>query len=359
MKITVPEMTITIPNPAAILACWKWGLLALLVLAVTVTWGYSASQTTVANEGDVEMSLNVKANGACDDPAKPTKCSVPVASEFTLSVSVNGFPIGGYTGFQTEIDYDGLTYKKAASAADEIVWPDAMPLSLRQQDVPNNIVNHADATHIIPPFPPSFYKGNVVEIALNCTAVPGTHVVDLAPYTPGNTSGTALQDTFGGINPASDSLVVNCVILHSGINITKQSVVVPLPGACFQVNDEDNTEVFFTVCDNDVQGPESDPRCEVDGTPECEDIDPAPGSIWVSVASGQYSVNESQAPVNHNLATGKQPCDNKLGKCELTFENTSKTMPWHPWDITGEGQVRVDDILAVVNNYFNDKPPGP
>ena len=142
------------------------------------------------------MSFNVKGAGVeCDDPAKPSKCDIPIESQFTLSVSVNTAPADGYITFQTWINYGGLTYKKAASAADEIVWPDCAILAIRSQTAGD--VNHSCTTDF-PSLPTSTFEGNVVEITLNCSPFVKSFNVALIPpgdlVVGGNGTGFLLPD---------------------------------------------------------------------------------------------------------------------------------------------------------------------
>jgi hypothetical protein len=140
-----------------------------------------------------------------------------------------------------------------------------------------------------------------------------------------------------------------------------------LPKSCFKVLDPGQVP-YFEVCDNDFAGaPESDPICGPDAI--CGDDDPAPGSIVVSVDPGDYRVVVGQAAPEHTAVTPKSSCTypTPVGgdTCELTFINTPKVRPWHPWDLTGgpggapDGVVRVADILAVIQHYFDDKPLSP
>ncbi len=148
----------------------------------------------------------------------------------------------------------------------------------------------------------------------------------------------------------------NC---SSSIDITSVSQVA-LPKTCFEVHDAAQTPLFG-ICDNDFQVgfPESDSACVPDGV--CDDEDSAQGAITVTVASANYRVVETQAAPQHAAPPGKQTCDATVTRCSVTFINTPNTRPWHPWDITGvgglpDGLVRIDDILAVVTHYFQDKP---
>jgi hypothetical protein len=132
-------------------------------------------------------------SAVCDDTDKPTKCSMPTGSTFTLSVSVKGLPVDqttqqedGYVGIQSQVFYGDLAYQPAAAAGDEIVWPESA-LPVRFPAAPTGregTVAHGDVSGITPPFPPSTHAGNIVEIVLNCSAQPRRFKLALLPYDP-------------------------------------------------------------------------------------------------------------------------------------------------------------------------------
>lgn len=130
-----------------------------------------------------------------------------------------------------------------------------------------------------------------------------------------------------------------------------------LPKSCFQVRDASQTPMFV-VCDNDFAGaPASNATCQPDGV--CEDEDTALGFVKVSVDPSVYHVVINSVASNHAADASNFAC-NSGPTCALTFTNTPKTRPWHPWDLTGtgampDGKVRIDDILAVIQHYFQDK----
>ncbi len=355
---------------------WKWGLLALLAFALTLSWGHSGSQT--AQAAGPEMSLGAKGAITCDSPDKPTKCWAtyepgdPKAWEFQITVNANVIPVGGYGAFQSEVLFGGLTYNQRTYCEDygktggdgEVTWPDGGGFCMRQS-IPGG-VRHADLTFIIPPLPKSNHVGELVQLDAHCPSV-GSFTVTLT-VAPASNYGAVYLDLDGDpvyVKSAAgnaDSLLINCVLPASEINITKLSRVdpQPVPGACFEVWDEGNTTLLFSVCDNDFQAamPDSDPRCEVDGTPECEDLDPANGSVRVAVVGGNYSLVESKPPMNHTPDPAKKPCNAKFGKCELTFTNTviNAPTPWLPEDVNGDNAVSGLDFFAVLNKFGVTKP---
>jgi len=110
--------------------------------------------------------------------------------------------------------------------------------------------------------------------------------------------------------------------------------------------------------------PDADAACIPDGV--CDDEDPTQGFISVTVTPGTYNVVESTAAPEHTLDPSKEVCVAPASlTCTVSFSSVPKVRPWHPWDITGgpgntpDGVVRVQDILDVVNHYFDDKPLAP
>ncbi len=132
-----------------------------------------------------------------------------------------------------------------------------------------------------------------------------------------------------------------------------------LPKSCFDVGAGGVT--FFTVCDNDFAGaPASNGHCAGDGV--CNDEDPTPGSVQVTMTPGDYSITESTIAPEHTDDGTSQVCD--ISGCSLTFVNAPRTRPWFPWDLVGvsgpsgplDGKVTVGDIIAVIQHYNQTKP---
>ena len=161
------------------------------------------------------MQLRIT-GGICDNPTTPTTCDVGLGNSFSLFVDLAKVPSGGYMGFQTEIDYDGLTYLPGPDAGSEIPWPDsAFPLRSPQNPTgTEGLVNHASSTSP-PSFPVSSYDGAMLEIELECTSTTSTQTIALVPYGAGNADATAIAvpPSFTVV-PLSDSLTIEC---QSGI----------------------------------------------------------------------------------------------------------------------------------------------
>ncbi|MCH7699166.1 MAG: CSLREA domain-containing protein [Chloroflexi bacterium] len=194
-------------------------LVALAVVAVvaavilTLAVADTGSETASAATGGPEMVLTIK-GGDCDNPVRPTKCSVPTGASFTLSVDALGIPAGGYTLMQTAIELGGkLIYTATASALDEIVWPDAAIVTRAQL---GSVLIHGALTGLVPPLPTSTYVGNVVEISMACPIGPDSPAtLDLLPdgHPDAGTNGAAFIEAGTGarIVPKVSSLTINCV----------------------------------------------------------------------------------------------------------------------------------------------------
>ena len=87
--------------------------------------GGCGTPTPTPTPGGSEMAISV-VDGDCDQATKPSKCSVPVSTTFTLSAEALVVPANGYVLAETYIQFgDGLAYdRNAALPAEEIVWPD-------------------------------------------------------------------------------------------------------------------------------------------------------------------------------------------------------------------------------------------
>jgi TolB protein len=126
-----------------------------------------------------------------------------------------------------------------------------------------------------------------------------------------------------------------------------------LPKTCFEVRNTSQVP-HFTVCDNDFAGaPEIDPACSPDFS--CNDDDPAPGSVRVSVLQGQYTIVETTVAPNHVADASKEACDTSIA-CNLAFINTPNNAPWFPWDLNGDGAVAGTDFFAVLAHFGQTKP---
>ncbi|MCH8009973.1 MAG: hypothetical protein IIC91_14030, partial [Chloroflexi bacterium] len=184
---------------------------ALLVGLALVMDGSSLNNTA---EAGTKPEMSLSANGPdvfCDsqpsvnkgDVPKPLKCDVPLGGTFTVSIEINTAPASGYDAWQTEIDYGALTYKKAASAADEIVPLCPGPFGATRFQSASVVVHFCG----IEPGNKQHDTGNIVELEFNCTDSKSNNAIELLdPATlffvpsPGDV-----------VFPNVDSLGINCV----------------------------------------------------------------------------------------------------------------------------------------------------
>ncbi len=276
-------ITITVPNLTELRRSWKSGLLVLLALALTLTWGGAPG-----------------ARGAHLAPIVGT--TVPVGTD-PRAVGVN-------------------------ATTDRVYVANA---------VSNDV--------------------SVIDGATN--AVVATVPVGSFPAGVGVNAAT---DRVYVANNGSNDVSVIADVTSPQINITNLGQY-GLANTCFELVDE-LALFFFTVCDNDFQGPTSHPACD-DGTDTiCNDEDPADGLIRVTTVTGDYSVAVSKPAVNHTVDPSKQPCVAvPAGKCELTFVNAPNSRPWFPWDlpepklnIEPDGNVNIIDIGIIVRHFLDKKP---
>jgi hypothetical protein len=258
---------------------------------------------------EAEMSLTVKSAGAdCDDPSRPAKCAVPPGSQFTLSVEVIEPSVKGYVGIQTQVVYGPLKYKPTEWGQDETVWPGAVPpygvIDVRIPSSPTGqegVVHHFAASAALPPHPVSTYTDNIVDIVLNC--------------------------------PLSGSYKIALPVLSLtnpwGSHFVKPNMTNAVPTVVGQQ-------------DVDVDG---------DTTPELVDV------------AAALTINCGKLPPPGDTDGDGCPDVDENGPDEMYGGRRDYMNPWDYFNPTNDGQNRVDDILAVVNQYFEDEflpsPPNP
>ena len=161
-----------------------------------------------------EMRLNVT-GGNCDHPTEPSICHVPFSGSFLLSVEVVTAPEAGYILAQTFIDFGShLAYKPAASAADEVIWPDLADGTALRSETGLGLVNHGGLTSLTPPMPVSHFEGAIVQLEMSCSAEASSNTVLLlaADEKEVGTKGSlfVLPDATQVV-PAVSGLTVDCV----------------------------------------------------------------------------------------------------------------------------------------------------
>lgn len=208
-------------------------LLAIVMSVVVagVVAGRAVTRTD-ARTTDATMALSVSTGGACSD----STCTVAAGTPFVLTVDVVTAPAEGYIGIATEIDYaafvaNGGLYVPRVVAG-EIVWPDsAMPL--RSPAIPTGtegVVNHSDATAVVPPGPTSAHEGTVVELDLLCSDVDSSSVIDLVQLDAGNTNGSGFKAPGGADIPAKTaSLTIDCAVPDTPPPSATATATVPAP----------------------------------------------------------------------------------------------------------------------------------
>jgi hypothetical protein len=230
-------------------------LLSLLVAFALGVVMLAATRHSVipaaADSTSAAMSLGVNPPDGCDQNPAPTSCSIPVQGTFTVSVNVDSLPGGGYAGVQTELFYDGLTYKPDP-VADEIVWPQsASPIRFPVSPTgTEHTVYHGDVTALQTPFPASNFTGAFVQIRLTCPAQPqeftvalltysqsqllgaGFELVDqtgqLGPTVPAKTAGQRALDLDGNAQtPAVSVDVADALTIGCGIDVATATPTIP------------------------------------------------------------------------------------------------------------------------------------
>lgn len=128
----------------------------------------------------VRMSLVATTDsGTCEGPV----CEVPTGAAFDVTVMLANNPTTGYVAMGTAIFYDHLGYEPSAVYEDEILWPDVR-LPLRSPVRSGQAwIAHGGLSSGSPPFPVSYYVGQLVKIRLRCPEAPGPLPVLLVAYT--------------------------------------------------------------------------------------------------------------------------------------------------------------------------------
>ena len=198
-------------------------LLAVAVAGIVFAFGNSSQTTEAATDG-AAMSLRVDSSQTfdCAGGAVPGKVCVPLGSVFDLIVVADAVPLtNGYILAQAYIAYgSNLEQKKTdgplgPTTNSTMIWPDGEAATFLTAQFPAVPATSVGAlTQLLPPQPPSFYKGDLFSIELTCTTSQSSSSVDLLP------SGDPVAGTSGGlfiefgsgdqIIPAGTGLNINC-----------------------------------------------------------------------------------------------------------------------------------------------------
>ena len=280
---------------------WQWGLLALLALLLTITWGGEGAQRADAQASQSQINISAAdidtfqpLGGGCFEVRDSLQNPL-------FEVCDNDFQ-GGFPQAETVCVPDG-------------VCNDENPASGFVQVT----VESASYTVIQTKAPPGY---------------------DLDPF-----------------DNSCDASSSKCAVVFFNVPISPPQISITasasysLPGSCFAVSD-DAQNPLFQVCDNDFQDgfPQSSSVCVPDGV--CEDENAAEGLIDVLVEPGFYSVTEIKTPANHNLTFDlKRDCDASGVRCFTSFLHQPKTSPWFPWDVNGDGSVGLLDFLQLLQHF--------
>lgn len=199
--------------------------LALLVVAIAVAGiGFmsiqdSRPQRASAASGSTEMMLTLPSHDTCDDPDRPTICTLATGRTFTVSVNLLNPPLIGYIHAQAWIDYDsqGLVHKKNTQAT----WGDCDPATfLQSQNESFNGASGGCLTSLLPPQPASFYQGSMYTFALTCTDSPSTSTIKLllSGDPVAGSSGTDMHDINLGhpLRKIGGPLTLECIDVPPG-----------------------------------------------------------------------------------------------------------------------------------------------
>ena len=147
----------------------------IIVVAIALGWGWSAADRTDALNEQVKTEMHLEVDGTsagpvhCDSRTQ-SSCRLAKGATFSLKIIPNVIPPGGYGGFQTLIEYGSLLYAPTANLEDEIFWPPTLlPVrSLGPVTEDEDHVGHGALAGFTPPFPASFQKTTLIDLAFTC-----------------------------------------------------------------------------------------------------------------------------------------------------------------------------------------------
>jgi hypothetical protein len=352
--------TISIPWPGT-RRFWLWAALPLVAIGVALALAQDSTPRAEAHasHSGLNFSMAIDVNGdtvpECDTAAGgATPSCGSIGVPFTVQVTLDALPgdltgSGGYTGVQMALDY--ATSDLAVQTGRVTFCPSGWVAAW------SNVISG------------TFLGG--------CGAISGSSTMsasieaDYECVSPGSATvtldhGLADDETFildelsaGHSEPGvlTESLFIDCAPQITVTTLGRYA----LPKSCYQMTGG-GVGANFEVCDNDFQGaPEFDGACGVDNI--CNDEDSDEGVILITLDDlpGDLTTVQSQGPPNHQSAIlDYETC--AATTCKHTYYYEPTIRPWHPWDLTGttssvpDGLVRIGDILAVIQHYFDDKP---
>jgi hypothetical protein len=174
---------------------------AAMLAALLAMAALSAPQPAEAS--GPAMALGATGNVLCDDPVRPTRCLAefnpddPAAAQFTITVDATVIPQGGYTGFASEVVFDGLTYVQRAVCTDEVVWPAGSGGPCFRFLARGGQAQHGGISDIIPPYDVSNFTGTFVELDMRCADIGSNEV--LLTALPSSSFGAGYFDQDGEV----------------------------------------------------------------------------------------------------------------------------------------------------------------
>ena len=382
---------------------WRWGLIVLPLIAIALVTallvsGASDNGPALAASPGPAMSLQIKND--CDDASELT--SVNSGVPFVVCVVSDPSPSVDIASIGSEVLFPaGLKYTRS-SCADElqVARQDGGTIAFcDSSDSPLGGASHSVLSEVVlPPLAALTVSPSstttLLELDFVCNTG-GNHTVTLTAKPDrvvgalyGDTSAaeifvkTILFDYDGSTtaNDVADTAVVDCIqpptdtptatptltptptitptpapFGPSHINVTTTGLPAAVRGACYEVTIFQAGGSFF-VCDNNIQVVDTNAVCNVDGTVECEDADPAPGFIMVAVPPGFYNLSQIKSPDNHLADLTTRMCDPRpKGKCDVAFEVQATTNASFPWDLNGDDAVALGDILILLQHFGERK----
>ena len=150
----------------------KLTLVLMVVVAVGLGWAQGA---TPAQAAGPSMSLGASGNVRCDSQESPTKCTAVFlpgaekAAEFKITVNADVIPEGGYSGFESQFDADGLAWNLKPSCQEEVVWPDVSHVCARGTFAGGQVAASGSSAKFAP-MPASSYVGTLWAPNMHCAA---------------------------------------------------------------------------------------------------------------------------------------------------------------------------------------------
>ncbi len=231
MKITIPEITITLPGPRL----WKWVVpIFAVVAALTLTWGGGATAQQGGfgppdpGQGQAGATVDfnlIMPNGGdiCDTLIDDKKCLVPPGDTFPVLVNLDKNP-----GFAFEDSVISLTYSGGLTRVDlpDECAPGPFPGGAVETDDANPGDQSVYILECVASGPPVAWEGPLAEIHFKCPAFKSKETISIQygidnPITTGmyidsqlvnfNFTGPSFATELSPLGlPYSETIVINC-----------------------------------------------------------------------------------------------------------------------------------------------------